>query len=96
MTRAVARPVVRSPLSRVIFAASLLIAPLLGLAFFPMTDAGQFVMRVKAPSGTRLEETENDIKKLEALIRRIVPENDLGHDRFEYRRGSRLLRHLHQ
>ena len=43
-----------------------------------MTDAGQFVIRVKAPSGTRLEETENDIKKLEALIRGIVPENDLG------------------
>jgi multidrug efflux pump subunit AcrB len=58
--------------------ASLLIAPLLGLAFFPMTDAGQFVMRVKAPSGTRLEDTENDIKKLEALIRRIVPEKELA------------------
>ena len=58
--------------------ASLLIAPLLGLSFFPMTDAGQFVIRVKAPSGTRLDETENEIKKLEALIRRIVPEKDLG------------------
>ena len=43
-----------------------------------MTDAGQFVMRVKSSSGTRLEETENDIKKLEALIRRIVPEEELG------------------
>ena len=32
----------------------------------------------RAPSGTRLEETENDIEKLEALIRRIVPEQDLG------------------
>jgi len=53
-------------------------APLLGLAFFPMTDAGQFVIRVKGPSGTRLEETENDAKRLEALIRRIIPERELG------------------
>lgn len=61
----------------VVFAASLLIAPLLGLAFFPSTDAGQFVMRVKAPSGTRLGETETDIAKLEALVRRIIPKDEL-------------------
>ena len=78
VNRAVARPVSTLALFAGIFAASLLIAPLLGLAFFPSTDAGQFVMRVKSPSGTRLEETENDIVKLEALIRRIVPEHDLG------------------
>src|SRR6185369_8461346 len=60
------------------FLVSLLIAPLIGLAFFPMTDAGQFVMRVKSPSGTRLVETEIDIKNVEALVRRIVPERDLA------------------
>ena len=78
VNRAVARPVATLVLFAGIFAASLLIVPLLGLAFFPSTDAGQFVMRVKSPSGTRLEETENDIAKLEALIRRTVPEHDLG------------------
>ncbi len=70
---AVARPAVTLGLFACVFFASLLIAPLLGFAFFPMTDAGQFVMRVKSPSGTRLEETENDIKKLEALIRQDRP-----------------------
>ena len=74
VNHAIARPVSTLVLFAGVFAASLLIAPLLGLAFFPSTDAGQFVMRVKSPSGTRLEETENDVIKLEALIRRIVPE----------------------
>jgi multidrug efflux pump subunit AcrB len=78
VTRAVARPLVTLGVFAALFAASLLIAPLLGLAFFPMTDAGQFVMQVKSPSGTRLEETENDVKKLEALIRRIVPAEELA------------------
>ncbi len=77
VTRAVARPVVTLVAFAVLFAASLLIAPMLGLAFFPMTDAGQFVMRVKAPSGTRLGETENDIQKLETLVRKIVPQDEL-------------------
>ena len=35
--------------------ASLAMYPRLGLSFFPRTDAGQFVINVKAPSGTRLE-----------------------------------------
>jgi len=37
----------------VAFAASLAIFPLLDLSFFPRTDAGQFVMSIKAPSGTK-------------------------------------------
>ena len=60
------------------FAASLLIFPWLGLSFFPRTDAGQFVINVKAPSGTRIAVTENEIAKVEALIRQIVPPNELG------------------
>ncbi len=60
------------------FAASLLLFPRLELAFFPRTDAGQFVINVKAPSGTRLAETETEIARLEDLVRRIVPEHDLG------------------
>ena len=79
------------PLCLYNFAASLLIAPLLGLAFFPSTDAGP-VMRVKSPSGTRLEETENDVVKLEALIRRTVPEQDLGMIVSQHRRGPRFFR----
>jgi multidrug efflux pump subunit AcrB len=61
-----------------IFVASLLIFPLIELAFFPRTDAGQFVINVKAPSGTKLTETEKAIARLEQLLRRIIPESDLA------------------
>jgi multidrug efflux pump subunit AcrB len=60
------------------FAASLLLFPLLQLSFFPRTDAGQFVINVKAPSGTRLVETEKEIARVEKLLRRAIPESDLG------------------
>ena len=60
------------------FAASLLMFPRLELAFFPRTDAGQFVINVKAPSGTKLTETESEIAHLEDLIRRTIPDSELG------------------
>jgi multidrug efflux pump subunit AcrB len=52
--------------------------PLLGVAYFPRTDPGQFLINLKAPSGTRLELTENYIAQVENLIRRTVPPNELG------------------
>lgn len=61
-----------------IFAASLALFPLLGLSFFPRTDAGQFVINVKAPSGTRIGVTQNEIGKVEDLIRHVVSPEDLG------------------
>lgn len=51
--------------------------PLLGVAYFPRTDPGQFVINLKAASGTRLEVTEDYIKQVESEIRRIVPPNEL-------------------
>jgi multidrug efflux pump subunit AcrB len=60
------------------FGASLLVFPFLGLSFFPRTDAGQFVINVKAPSGTRLDETEKEVARLEALLRRSIPQSDLS------------------
>jgi multidrug efflux pump subunit AcrB len=59
------------------FAASLAIFPLLDLSFFPRTDAGQFVVSVKAPSGTNLMETEKMIARLEAMIHEVVSPDDL-------------------
>ncbi|HEY6990039.1 MAG TPA: efflux RND transporter permease subunit [Bryobacteraceae bacterium] len=60
------------------FAVSLLLFPLLGLSFFPRTDAGMFVINVKAPSGTRLAVTEREVAKVEALIRQTIPPRDLN------------------
>jgi multidrug efflux pump subunit AcrB len=57
---------------------SLCFFPLLGLSFFPRTDAGQFVISFKAPSGTKLEATEEEATRIEAIVRRIVSKSDLG------------------
>jgi HAE1 family hydrophobic/amphiphilic exporter-1 len=52
--------------------------PLLGVSFFPRTDPGQFMINIKAPTGTRLEVTDQYIKKVEADIRTVVSARDLG------------------
>ena len=57
---------------------SLSLYPLVGVAYFPRTDPGQFVINLKAPSGTRIELTEQDVKRVEDEIRQIVPSNELG------------------
>ena len=51
--------------------------PLLGLGFFPRTDPGQFVINIKAPTGTRLELTNQYIKHVEEDIRQVVSPRDL-------------------
>ncbi len=73
------------------FGASLALYPFVGLAFFPQTDAGQFVIQVKAESGTKLTDTEAEVAKLEQLIRKVVSPGDHGHDRVEYRCRSRIF-----
>lgn len=60
-----------------VVALSLIIYPFLGVAFFPRTDAGQFMMNVKAPSGSRLEVTARDVNTVEAMVRRVVEPDDL-------------------
>ncbi len=59
-----------------LFFASLLIYPFLGLAFFPQTDAGQFTINLKAPTGSRIENTEQYVARVEDLIRRVVKPDD--------------------
>ncbi len=51
--------------------------PLMGLGFFPRTDPGQFVINIKAPTGTRLELTNQYIKEVEQDIRQVVSSQDL-------------------
>jgi multidrug efflux pump subunit AcrB len=51
--------------------------PFVGQAYFPRTDPGQFVINVKAPSGTRLEVSDNYIAHVENDIRGAIPKNEL-------------------
>ncbi len=60
-----------------VFVASLAITPLMGLAFFPKTDAGQFTINLKVPTGTRIEVTDQYVAKVEDLIRSTMEEKDL-------------------
>ncbi len=55
---------------------SVALAPHIGRDFFPSVDAGQFRLHVRAPSGSRIEETERIFGQVEDVIREIVPENE--------------------
>lgn len=61
-----------------VFILSLALIPKIGVSYFPKTDPGQFVVNVKAPTGTRLELTEQLVSQLEALIRSEVRPEDLA------------------
>ena len=61
-----------------LFAVSFLLMPFIGLSYFPRTDPGQFVVTVKAPTGMRVEMTEQEVAKVEGIIRRVVPKEELG------------------
>jgi hydrophobic/amphiphilic exporter-1 (mainly G- bacteria), HAE1 family len=61
-----------------VFALSLALYPLVGVAFYPRTDQGQFVINVKAPSGTRIEVTNQYVKRIEDIVRRVVLPADLN------------------
>ena len=58
-------------------AASLLLSPFLGLSFFPRTDAGQFTINMKSPSGSRIEVSAQNVAAVESIVRRIVRPQDL-------------------
>lgn len=59
------------------FVGSLFLAPLLATEFFPKVDAGQFVLNISAPEGTRIEKTEAIVKQIETLVREEIPESEL-------------------
>jgi hydrophobic/amphiphilic exporter-1 (mainly G- bacteria), HAE1 family len=61
-----------------VFLLSLTLYPWMGVSFFPRTDPGQFVINLKAPTGTRLELTNEYVQRLENDIRSVVPANELG------------------
>ena len=75
--RALQRPALTVAILSGVFIVSLAIYPLLGLAFFPKTDAGQFTINLKVPTGTRIEVTDQYVAKVEDLIRSTIGDKDL-------------------
>jgi CzcA family heavy metal efflux pump len=51
--------------------------PWLGQDFFPDTDSGQFILHMRAMTGTRIEETARLADLVEDQIRKIIPSRDV-------------------
>lgn len=55
----------------------LLVLPWVGRDFFPTVDTGQFRLHVRAPAGTRIEQTEQYFSQVEDAIREIIPAHEV-------------------
>ena len=53
--------------------ASFALAPYLGRNFFPPVESTQIALHVRAPTGTRIEETGVEVDRIERAIREIIP-----------------------
>ena len=54
------------------------LVPFLGQDFFPSVDAGQIRLHLRAPPGTRVEETERIVAAVEGRIREVIPPAELN------------------
>jgi len=58
-------------------AASLLLVRWVGEDFFPSVDSGQFKLHLRAPTGTRIEETAALCDRVEQAIREVIPRREI-------------------
>ncbi|MDR3675633.1 MAG: efflux RND transporter permease subunit [Acidobacteriota bacterium] len=58
-------------------AGSFLLIPLIGQDFFPKVDSGQFTLHLRAPTGTRIEETALLCDNVENSIRQAIPPKEV-------------------
>ncbi len=54
------------------------LVPWLGQDFFPAVDTGQIKLHMRAPTGTRIEETARLCDLVEGSIRRTIPTKEMG------------------
>lgn len=65
-------------LASIILISAAALLPFIGRDFFPIVDAGQFRLHVKAQSGTRIEKTERIFSEVEAEIRKVIPKEEIA------------------
>jgi multidrug efflux pump subunit AcrB len=53
------------------------LVPFLGQDFFPDTDSGQFILHVRAKTGTRIEETARLVDLVEGSIHQTIPSSEM-------------------
>jgi multidrug efflux pump subunit AcrB len=61
----------------VVILSSMLLLFAVGQDFFPYVDAGQIKLHVRVPAGTRLEESERIMAKVENIVRLTIPPGEL-------------------
>ena len=54
------------------------LVPLIGSEFFPPSDESQFIIRIRAPVGTRVEETERTVARMEEIIRTTLKPGEIN------------------
>lgn len=57
---------------------SFCLVPFVGLAYFPRTDPGQFVINLKTPTGSSVPITEDAVARVEKIVREEVRPEDLN------------------
>ncbi len=57
---------------------SFALIPFVGEDFFPSVDSGEFIFHLRAPTGTRIEDTAALCDRVETEIRREIPADELG------------------
>ena len=77
LTWALSRPFLTAGFFFVLMICSLALFPSLGEDFFPAVDAGVMRLHVRAPPGTRIEQTQEDFARVEGAIRRIVGDDQI-------------------
>jgi multidrug efflux pump subunit AcrB len=64
------------PIFLLLCLASLALVPFTGRDFFPAVDAGEIRLHMRAPTGTRIEQTARLTAEVEAKIRTVIPKTD--------------------
>jgi CzcA family heavy metal efflux pump len=77
LTTVVHRRVVFIPAFLLVCLSAFVLVPWLGQNFFPDSDNGQFILHIRAQSGTRIEETARTCDLIEASIRRQIPAREV-------------------
>ncbi len=77
LTRLVYRRHIFIPAFLLICLSAFLLVPWLGRDFFPSTDSGQFMLHLRAKTGTRIEETARLCDLVERSVRRTIPAGEM-------------------
>jgi len=56
---------------------SFALIPMLGQDFFPAVDSGEFKLHMRAPTGTRIEDTAALCDQVDGAIRELIPKDEL-------------------